>query len=142
MRKTFLKKIQATLQKDKRQLLRDLEADLKEGREGGKGEGMDTYDIATEERNREISLILSDRDREKLQAIEEALDRIEGGTYGVCESCGDEIAQERLDAMPFTRLCLTCQAEQEKEAKIHRRTDEEWAYRRAGLVDLDEESST
>jgi DnaK suppressor protein len=142
MRKSFLKKIRDTLAKEKKQLLREIEADLKEGREGSKGEGMDAYDIATEERSREISLILSDREREKLQAIESALERIEEGSYGICEKCGEEIAQERLEVMPFTRLCLTCQAEEEKEARTHRRADEEWAYRRAGLVDLDEESST
>ncbi len=141
MRKAFLKKARETLLREKHQLLRELEAELKEGREAGKEEGMDAYDIASEERDREINLILSDRDRDKLQAIEDALERIDAGVYGICEDCGEEIAQERLEVMPFTRLCVSCQADREKEAKSHRRPEEEWAYRRAGLVDLDEESS-
>jgi RNA polymerase-binding transcription factor DksA len=54
--------------------------------------------------------------------------------------CEEEIAPERLEALPFTRLCVTCQGETEKEAKLHRRADEERTHRRAGLVDLDDEN--
>jgi len=141
MRKVFLKKAREILLGQKRQILKDLEAELKEGKEGSKEEGMDAYDIASEERDREINLILSDRDREKLQAIEDALERIDAGTYGICESCEEEIAQERLEAMPFTRLCFACQTDREKEARIHRRFEEDRAYRHISIVDLDEESS-
>jgi len=47
---------------------------------------MDTYDLASEARDREINFILTDRDRGKLQAIEDALERVEEGSYGICES--------------------------------------------------------
>jgi DnaK suppressor protein len=141
MRKLFLKRSREILLGQKRHILRDLEVELKEGREGSQEEGMDAYDIASEERDREINLILSDRDREKLQAIEDALERIDDGTYGICEGCEEEIAQERLEAMPFTRLCFTCQSEREREAKMHRRFEEDRAYRRVSIVDLDEEGS-
>jgi len=141
MRKAFLKKARETLLGQKGQILRDLEVELKEGREGNKEEGLDAYDIASDERDREINLILGDREREKLQAIEDALERIDAGTYGICESCEEEIAQARLEAMPFTRLCFACQTEREKEAKMHRRFEEGRAYRQVSIVDLDEENS-
>jgi len=141
MRKTVLKAAREKLQEMRRQVLRELGEDLKEGREGGKQEGMDTYDLASEERDREISFILTDREREKVQAIQDALDRVENGTYGICESCDSEIAPARLSAMPFTRLCVNCQAEQEKEARTMRRFDDERAYRKLGVTDIEDENS-
>jgi DnaK suppressor protein len=140
MRKAFLKTARETLVKMKEQLLQEIQHDLREGREMSKDEGMDAYDLASEERAREISLILSDRDRGKLQAIEDALERIDDGSYGVCESCESEIAEGRLVAMPFTRLCVQCQADRETEAKQNRRVDDDRTYRRLGATDLDEES--
>jgi RNA polymerase-binding transcription factor len=139
MRKAFLKSARETLETMKRQLLAEIQQDLKQGRETSKDEGMDTYDLASEEREREINFILTDRDRGKLQAIEDALDRIDGGSYGVCESCEQEIAEGRLQAMPFTRLCVQCQADRETEAKQNRRGEDTSAYRRLGATDLDEE---
>jgi DnaK suppressor protein len=140
MRKTFLKKARDALLAQKQQILKQLDEEFREGKESNLDEGMDTYDLASEERTREINLILSDRDRDKLQAIEDALERIEAGTYGICEMCEEEIAPERLEALPFTRLCVSCQSELEKEAKLHRRTDDDRGHRRASLVDLDDDN--
>ncbi len=140
MRKAFLKKARETLQEMRAQLLRSVQADIHEGREASKDEGMDTYDLASDARDREINLILTDRDRDKLQAIDEALARIDEGTYGACESCESDIAEGRLEALPFTRLCITCQAEREKEAKTMKR-EEDRSYRRLGTSDADEEGS-
>lgn len=140
MRKTFLKTASETLHEMKNQLLQEIRQDLKRGRESSKDEGMDTYDLASEERDREINFILSDRERGKLQAIEDALERIAEGTYGICESCESEIADARLVAMPFTRLCVQCQADREAEAKQSRRGDEDRVYRRLNTTDLDEEN--
>ena len=141
MRKAFLKSARDKLVDMRHQVLREISKDLKRGREGAKDEGMDTYDLASEERDREISLILTDREREKVQAIQEALERIDGATYGMCESCESEIAEARLGALPFTRLCVNCQAEREKEAKASRRFDDERTYRKLGATDGDEEST-
>ena len=141
MRKTTLKNAKDRLIEMKRQIIREISDDLKEGREGAKDDGMDTYDLASEERDREISFILGDRERGKLQAIEDALERIEDGSYGICESCENEIAVGRLDALPFTRLCVSCQSDREKEAKMSRKFDDERAYRRLGATDVDEENS-
>src|SRR4029078_8313406 len=92
MRKTFLKKARETLEEMRAQLLRNVQAEFHEGRDQTKDEGMDTYDVASDARDKEISLILTDRDRDKLQAIYDALTRIGEGSYGVCESCESDIA--------------------------------------------------
>lgn len=52
---------------------------------------------------------LDERDRERLEAIEAALQRIETGTYGTCAACGQEIETRRLDALPAAEHCLRCQ---------------------------------
>jgi RNA polymerase-binding transcription factor len=140
-RKKFLAKVRENLNEMRSRLLHGMESDMKAEREGNKDEGMDTYDLASEERDREINFILSDREHEKIRQIDEALERLSEGTYGVCESCGLEIGEERLQAMPFTRLCRDCQQEQEREARTQRRYDEERnVYRKLGTTDNEEES--
>ena len=119
----------------------EIESELKAERESNKDEGMDTYDLASEERDREINSILSDRERVKIKQIDDVFERMEEGSYGECESCGLEIAEERLDAMPFTRLCRDCQQDQEREARTQRRFDDERnAYRKIGSTDADEDN--
>lgn len=140
MRKAFLKSVREKLLGMRRELLRELNKDRQQGREVFQEGGMDSYDLASEERDRELSLLLSDRDREKLQAIQDALDRIEQGTYGICEGCDAEIAEGRLLAMPFTRVCVNCQAREEREQKAMRRYEDERAFRRLGDTEYDEES--
>ncbi|OPY07880.1 MAG: RNA polymerase-binding transcription factor DksA [Syntrophaceae bacterium PtaB.Bin095] len=84
----------------------------------------DEGDRAGTERTHEVSILLSVRDKEKLSAIEEALEKIREGTYGVCEECGDEIGPGRLKAVPLAKLCVTCQSRNEKEI-AHQRLSEE-----------------
>jgi DnaK suppressor protein len=140
-RKKFLEAARENLLAMKQKLLGEIDSELRAEREGNKDEGMDTYDLASEERDREINFILSDRERVKLQQIDDALERIDDGNYGVCESCGLEIGEERLTAMPFSRLCRDCQQDQEREAKSQRqRDDEPNTYRKIGSTDADDES--
>ena len=139
MRKAFLKTARESLLTMRKQVGADIENETKSSREGQKDEGMDAYDLASEGRDRDISLILSDRDRAKLQAIDEALERINAGSFGICEMCELDIAEERLKALPFTRLCVTCQAETEREAKQQRRMDDDRGYRRFAVGETDEE---
>ena len=141
MRKAVLKRARERLLQMKRDIHREIEAGLREGREGAKEDGMDAYDLATEERDREISMILSDRERGKLQAIEDAVERIDDGSYGICESCESDIAEGRLEAMPFTRLCVSCQAEREKQDKLTRRAEADRSYRRIAPGDIEDEYS-
>ena len=141
-RKKFLAKAREQLLETKNKLLGEIDSEMRAEREGNKDEGMDAYDLASEERDREINFILSDRERVKLKQIDDALERLDDGTYGVCESCGLEIAEERLIAMPFTRLCRDCQQDEEREAKSQRRFDDEPnAYRKTGSTDADDDSA-
>jgi len=141
MRKNMLKNAKQKLLEMKKQSLREIGDELRQGREGSKENGMDTYDLASEERDREINLILTDRERGKLMAIDDALQRIEEGSYGICESCEGEIAPARLDALPFTRLCVSCQSEREREAKTSRRFEDDRAYRRLASTDSEDENA-
>ena len=59
-----------------------------------------------------IQLKVKQTDAKILQAIENALRRIESGTYGICRDCGEPIAPARLNAIPWTRVCITCKQKQ------------------------------
>ena len=72
----------------------------------------DLADQATGNNEVHIQLKLKQTDAKILQAIEEALERIHKGTYGVCRDCGEPIAEARLNAIPWTRVCITCKAKQ------------------------------
>ena len=72
----------------------------------------DLADQATGNNEVHIQLKLKQTDAKILQAIEEALERIHKGTYGVCRDCGDEIARVRLEAIPWTRVCIACKEKQ------------------------------
>lgn len=74
----------------------------------------DEIDSSVEEQERKLSMLLQDREREKLEQIEEAIHRIENDNYGECEECGELIAKKRLMAVPFARLCINCQEEEER----------------------------
>ena len=140
-RREFLKQAALMLDEMKRGLMREMQDRVKGESEGVKDEGRDTYDLASDERDREINFILNDREREKLVAIDEALLRIKEKSYGICESCEGEIQLGRLKVLPFTRLCVKCQEENEKESKRQKTLDEERGYRRLVLTDFEEEGS-
>jgi len=140
-RREFLKQASEMLQEMKRGLTKEMQGRVKGEAEGIKDEGRDTYDLASDERDREINFILNDREREKLVAIDEALQRIQEKSYGLCESCEGEIQLGRLKVLPFTRLCVKCQEENEKESKRQKTLDEERGYRRLVLPDFEEEGS-
>ena len=72
----------------------------------------DLADQATGNNEVHIQLKLKQTDAKILQAIEEALGRIEKGTYGMCRDCGESIAPARLNAIPWTRVCITCKEKQ------------------------------
>src|SRR6188768_1015422 len=72
----------------------------------------DMADQASGNNEVHIALKLRQTDAKILQAIEEALQRIERGTYGVCRDCGEPIAEARLHAIPWTRVCIKCKEKQ------------------------------
>ena len=72
----------------------------------------DLADQASGNNEVHIQLKLKQTDAKILQAIEEALWRIEKGTYGICSDCSEPIAPARLAAIPWTRVCITCKEKQ------------------------------
>lgn len=80
--------------------------DHNNGRQG------DMADQATGNNEVHIHLRLKQTDAKILQAIDEALMRIEKGTFGICRDCGDPIAEARLNAIPWTRVCISCKEKQ------------------------------
>ena len=79
----------------------------------------DEVDNSMVEQERELNLLLQDREKQHLEAIEEALQRIETGEYGFCDECGDQIDQKRLLVMPLAQLCITCQQNEERLGNIN-----------------------
>jgi len=139
-RRDFLKQASDMLQEMKRSLMKEMRGRVKGETEGSKDEGRDTYDLASDERDLEINFILNDREREKLHAIDEALQRISEKTYGLCESCEGEIQLGRLKVLPFTRLCVRCQEENEKESKRQKTLENERSYRRLDATDAEDDT--
>ena len=78
----------------------------------------DPSDRATLESDRNFTLRIRDRERKLIGKIKEALERIDQGTYGLCEDCGEEISTERLKARPVTTLCIDCKKTQETEERV------------------------
>lgn len=72
-------------------------------------------DVATDTYDREFSMELAANERRVLYEIDDALKKIEEGTYGICEDCSSLIAKARLKALPYARLCLKCQEKREKK---------------------------
>lgn len=89
----------------------------------------DLIDQAGDERDRELSLLLSSRDKEKLLAINEALEKLKDATYGDCEECGERIGAGRLKVMPLAKFCVSCQAKLEKEMTLQKKAEEDLTYR-------------
>lgn len=77
----------------------------------------DPTDRASLESDRNFMLRIRDRERKLLSKIKSALERIDSGDFGICEMCGDDIGEERLEARPVTTLCISCKKKQEAMEK-------------------------
>ncbi len=78
----------------------------------------DIVDYSSIQSDRNFELIIRDRERRLITKMMEAIERIDEGTYGVCDSCGEEIAKKRLIARPVTTLCIKCKTKQEKAEQL------------------------
>jgi len=74
----------------------------------------DFGDLANVEADQNFLLRIRDRERKLIAKINKCLQQIEDGTYGHCQSCGEEIDYKRLEARPVASLCISCKTEQEK----------------------------
>ena len=80
----------------------------------------DPTDRASFESDRNCLLRIKDRERKLILKIKEALDRIENGTFGMCEDCGRPISEKRLMARPVTTHCIECKTEDEQDERQER----------------------
>ncbi len=86
---------------------------------------IEDLDAIAEDRNREYEYLLTTMDTKKLKQIDEALAKIEHGTYGICEECGEEIPVARLKILPFAKLCIDCASNVEKEEALKQSLESE-----------------
>lgn len=124
-----IRKVAARLDEDKleyfRSILLERLKELKEEAErtlssmtGDRVNLPDPTDRALLESDRNFELRIRDRERQLILKILDALDRIDKGTFGICESCGELIEEERLEARPVTTMCVKCKERQEREEKL------------------------
>ncbi len=78
----------------------------------------DFSDQASMESDMDYNIHMKERDRNLISKIESALERIEEGTYGICEECGKAISLKRLKARPVTTRCIACKKKQEVQEKL------------------------
>ena len=102
------------LHDQKRQLLQQANQTVARETNEDQGHPADYTDVATLESDRTFSLHLRDRERKLIKKIDEALERIHEGTFGLCERCGDDIGTERLKARPVTTYCIGCKTKMEE----------------------------
>nr|WP_245613865.1 TraR/DksA C4-type zinc finger protein [Knoellia sinensis] len=95
--------------------LRQAESELSDLlRDSGDGAGDDQADAGAKTYEREQEIALADNAREMLHQNRHALERLDDGTYGVCENCGQPIGKLRLQAAPRATLCMRCKTKQER----------------------------
>ena len=81
------------------------------------GEPLDFTDQASVESELDLNIHIKEREGRLIAKIREALERIEDGSFGICEECGGKISDKRLKARPITTLCINCKRQQEAEEK-------------------------
>ncbi|MDB6136379.1 MAG: yocK [Verrucomicrobiales bacterium] len=101
--------------------------------------GMHQADAGTDAYDRDFALSLLSQEQDALYEIEEALKRVEAGTYGICEMSGKRIPQARLEALPFARFTIECQQQYEKEVPNNSRRQVRSLFGLMGSEDEDEE---
>ena len=120
-----MKTIKDMLLKMREELVRGIARRSKATAVSGVSDIGDILDSVSEERTRELEMILTDREKQKLKQIDDALDRIEENTYGLCEECGVKIPRARLKVVPFAKYCVECKEAIEREEKYTREEPEE-----------------
>jgi DnaK suppressor protein len=115
-----LLKFKKQLEDMKGEIITDVEQTLNE-MTSQSGNIPDPNDRATVESDRSFELRIRGRERKLMNKVEEALIRIDDGSYGVCDGCGEEIAIKRLEARPVAKYCIECKTKQEQKEKAQGR---------------------
>jgi DnaK suppressor protein len=114
-----LKQVQAKLRSQLHELQQRVSLVVKQGRQSGTEDTQDVADQAVASYEKEILFTRGTHENAQLQRIQQALVRVEEGSYGVCQRCEEKIGAKRLEALPWTAYCLACQE------KLEQRTERE-----------------
>ncbi len=112
--KKTLTRFKKTLLKEREQIVGEVKQIYESSKEMGQDGIQDIGDEAANIYNKQILLSLTENERNRLKEVDEALDRIGNGTYGICEECGGPIGLKRLDVRPVAKYCVPCLTKLEK----------------------------
>ncbi len=114
-----LAKFRKLLLEEKQRILNNAKHALKNELAVAQDDLMDETDLAASEVNQNLVFKLRDRERQLLSKIDEAMGRIEDGSFGACAECEEPIEARRLEARPMSTLCIACKEKQEHREKIY-----------------------
>lgn len=114
MEKKRVEQFKKRLEMRQQELRRLVSRNVQDGRAADEQAAQDIADKAANSYTKEFLFHQSNNDRQLLQLVEEALQRIREGSYGECVNCGNELNAKRLEAVPWTRYCINCQEKVEQ----------------------------
>ncbi len=117
MNKVQLKKFKTLLTEKRDEIVKKAKQTLEEDMTLDANDLPDEMDLASSEYLQSFTFRLRGREKVFLDKIEKALQKIEDGSFGICEECGEEISIKRLEARPETTLCIRCKEDQERMEK-------------------------
>lgn len=117
MNKVQLKKFKTLLTEKRDEIVKKAKQTLEEDMTLDSNDLPDEMDLASSEYLQSFTFRLRGREKVFLDKIEKALRKIEDGSFGTCEECGEEISVKRLEARPETTLCIRCKEDQERMEK-------------------------
>ena len=117
MNKTQLKKFKTLLTEKRDEIVKKAKQTLEEDMALDANDLPDEMDLASSEYLQSFTFRLRGREKVFLDKIQKALEKIDGGNFGVCDDCGERISVKRLEARPETTLCIRCKEDQERVEK-------------------------
>lgn len=117
MNKAQLKKFKTMLEEKRDEIVKKAKQTLSEDMMLDANDLPDEMDLASSEYLQSFTFRLRGREKSFLDKIEKALAKIEDGSFGNCEECGEEVTMKRLEARPETSLCIRCKEDQERAEK-------------------------
>ena len=115
MDKKTLARFKKILLEEREQIVGEVKQIDESSKEMGQDGIQDIGDEAANIYNKQVLLSLNENERMRLQEVDEALDRIGNGTYGICEECGGQISLKRIEVRPVAKYCVPCLTQLEKE---------------------------
>ncbi|HEY3236706.1 MAG TPA: TraR/DksA C4-type zinc finger protein [Polyangiaceae bacterium] len=117
MTKAQLKKFREQLESKRREIIRRAQQTLDEDMTLDANDLPDEMDLASSEYLQSFTFRLRGREKVFLDKIQKALEKIDQGSFGICDDCGEKISIKRLEARPETTLCIRCKEDQERVEK-------------------------